>query len=485
MRNPYLLVNGSGNESSLSPVASASIFIFFHFCLTVPENKMASSAIALLLSGGFEDDAEPNISSSSSFPPALRGIGGGPCSLERWLSLPSLPPQVLLVVAAGAGERRARSFLELKKRLFPALSIEVVVVPREDEVKQLAAAAESAALPLSSSHYSSLLVVADAAAVPLGLDLARLRAAASLLSAPSVVVSSSPLDRSKGSSSGGGEALQKTCKGLGKVSLLGRGSSVARVAAFFGAGSNDSDNNSDGHDDGEIFDAQRVVFLPASSLESAARHPGSVRSWLRAQGPNLRALVSSTSASASPSPLSSPGSGDGSGPLPHASTAAGRALAATLLSRGGKWSATLPASGAEAWLAALVASASASAAEDFEFEGEEEERERRPEKSSEGLSPPLPKNQHASFSTTSSAYGAAAPPAAAAAASRRLPGGGGSSSASSSTLPLSSAALASPRKLSVLLPPLSPVLKTGSSGAAGGTLRFDIPRSRVHDKLDA
>ena len=36
-----------------------------------------------------------------------------------------------------------------------------------------------------------------------------------------------------------------------------------------------------------------------------------------------------------------------------------------------------------------------------------------------------------------------------------------------------------------LLPPLSPVLKTGSSGAAGRMMRFDIPRSCVHDTLDA
>ena len=468
------------------------LFFFFHFLdpfdCPPPQKKMASSAIALLLSGGFDDDAESKLS-SSSFPPALRGIGGGPCSLERWLSLPSLPPRVLLVAAAGADERRVRSFLELK-RPSPALRIEIIVISREEGGRELAAAAESAASSLSSPSSSSSLVVADAAAVPLGLDLARLRAAASLLSAPAVVVSASPLGKSKSSS--GAEALQTTCEGLGKVSLLAsgscRGSSVARVAAFGQESKNSKSSNSDSHD-GEIFDAQRVVFLPASSLESAGRHYGSVRSWLCAQGSSLRALVSASSPS---SPLVASPSG---GPFPHASTAAGRALAATLLSRGEGWSAALPASGAEAWLAALVASASAAAGSGdgdcgADFELEEGERERRPE-SSEGLSA-LPKHQNSSFSTTSSAYGATAPPAvaaalasaaaaAAAAASRRC--GGGSSSATS-TLPLSSSA--SPRKaLSLLLPPLSPVLKTGSSGSAGGTLRFDIPRSRVHDKLDA
>ena len=446
---------------------------------------MASSAIALLLSGGF-DDAESKLSSSSSSSAALRGIGGGASSLERWLSLPpsSLPPRVFLVVAAGADERRVRSFLELKS-LPPALSIEVVVVEKEAGRELATAAGSAAASSLSSPSCS--LVVADAAAVPVGLDLARLRAAASLLAAPAVVASSSPLGKFKRSSSGGAdEALQKTCKGLGKVSLLSRsrGSAVARVAAF----GQESSNNSHDSDD-EIFDAQRVAFLPPSSLESAAKHSGNVRSWLCAQGPNLRALVSASPLSSSSSAAAAASSTGGGcdGPLPHASTAAGRALAATLLTRGGGgWSKALPAIGAEAWLVALVASSAAGDDDDdtgFELE---EEEERRPESSSTGLAPLPKEQQHSSFSTTSSAYGSAAPPAvaaalAAAATSLRRGGGGGGSYSASSAAPSS----ASPRKPSLLLPPLSPVLKTGSSGAAGGTLRFDIPRSRVHDKLDA
>ena len=283
---------------------------------------MASSAIALLLSGGF-DDAESKLSSSSSSSAALRGIGGGASSLERWLSLPpsSLPPRVFLVVAAGADERRVRSFLELKS-LPPALSIEVVVVEKEAGRELATAAGSAAASSLSSPSCS--LVVADAAAVPVGLDLARLRAAASLLAAPAVVASSSPLGKFKRSSSGGAdEALQKTCKGLGKVSLLSRsrGSAVARVAAF----GQESSNNSHDSDD-EIFDAQRVAFLPPSSLESAAKHSGNVRSWLCAQGPNLRALVSASPLSSSSSAAAAASSTGGGcdGPLPHASTAAGR-----------------------------------------------------------------------------------------------------------------------------------------------------------------
>lgn len=422
---------------------------------------MTSSAIALLLNGAFDDEGEGQLSSSHRPPPAaLRGIGAGPCSLERWLSLPSLPSRVLLVVAAGANERRVRSFLELKRYL-SSLNIEIVVVSREGGGGELVAAAEAAVSSLSSTLS---LIVADAAAVPLGLDLTRLQAAASLLASPSIVVSASPLSGSSACSktSGGAEALQKTCKGLGKVSLLAsaRGSAVARVAAFGG------ENSSSGCGD-EGFEAQRVLFLPASSLESAAKHSGSVRSWLRAQGSSLRALVSS---SVSPSPLASNGGRGGGGPLPHASTAAGRALAATLLSRGGGWSAALPASGADAWLGALVALASVAAGDcdgDSDFEFELEEKEQRPERSTDIRPSPLLKKQHSSFSTTSSTYGAPAPPAVAAALA--------SSSASSRRL---SSSLS-------LLPPLSPVLKTGSSGAAGGMLRFDIPRSRVHDKLDA
>ena len=448
---------------------------------------MASSAIALLFCSGGFDDGEEKL--SFCFPPALRGVGGGPCSLERWLSLPLLPSRVFLVVAAGASERRVRYFLGLK-RLPPSLDIEIVVVSREEGVGELAAAARAAAAALSlsspfsvssssssSSSFSSSspsLVVADATAVPVGLDLARLRAAASLLAAPTVVISASPLGTAcpKGS---GAESLQKTCKGLGKVSLLAgsRGGAVARVAAL-GEGSSCSGGNGD---DG--FDAQRVVFLPASSLESAAQHSGSVRSWLCAQGSNLRALVSSSAAS--------PSAG---GPLPHASTAAGRGLAAVLLSRGGGgWGAALPASGASAWLDALVASAAAAAEGDGDFEVEVEV-EKEPE--SKGPSPRSAK-QHPSFSTTSSTYGAAPPavaaalassPASAAASVFLWRGGGRSSSAFASAAP--SPPSASPRRLSsLLLPPLSPVLKTGSSGAAGGMLRFDIPRSRVHDKLDA
>jgi hypothetical protein len=248
-------------------------------------------AIALFLGGGFDDDDEIS-SSSSSVPAALRGIGDGPCSLERWLALllppPSLaaPSRALLVVAAGSSsERRVRSFLKNKKYLSPSMEIEVVVVGENG--KELAATAKAAAGKASSSSSPCSLVLADAAAVPLpGLDLSRLQTAASLLAAPAVVVSGSPLgaESSSSSSKSGAEALRKTCKGLGGVSLLlaaagssggGGGKScaaVARVAAF--------DQEEEDGSGGSDLQAQRVAFVPASALESAAEHSGSVRSWL-------------------------------------------------------------------------------------------------------------------------------------------------------------------------------------------------------------